>query len=100
MVQVGSKGSPGNGVSVSIVCPPAVDTPFFATAGRPEIREENRKNGMVTPEEVAETVVKVIGEQTPQVVISGRAKLLYALDRMVPSFVDRLQQFKDRRTGT
>lgn len=90
----------GTGVSVSIVCPPAVDTPFFATAGRPEIREENRKNGMVTPEEVAETVVKVIAEQTPQVVISGRAKLLYALDRMVPSFVDRLQQFKDRRTGT
>jgi short-subunit dehydrogenase len=86
----------GTGVSVCIVCPPAVDTPFFATAGRPEFREENKKNGMVSPVEVARHIVQSITAEQAEVVISGRARLLYALDRLAPSFVDRLQQWKDR----
>lgn len=86
----------GTGVRVSIVCPPAVDTPFFETAGRPEFREENKKNGMVSPVDVARSIVSAISESPEQVVISPRARLLYALDRVAPSFVDRLQQWKDR----
>jgi short-subunit dehydrogenase len=86
----------GTGVSVSIICPPAVDTPFFETAGRAEFRQENKKNGMVSPVEVARCIVRAILDEQTEVVISGRARMLHALDRMAPSLVDRLQKWKGR----
>ena len=86
----------GTGVRVGIVCPPAVDTGFFETAGRPEIRDENRKNGMVSPEDVARSILGLIEQEQDEVVISSRARLLYALDRVAPQLVDGLQRWKDR----
>ena len=86
----------GSGVHVGIVCPPAVDTGFFETAGRPEIREDNRKNGMVSPTEVAQSILELIVKGQNEVVISARARLLYALDRVAPRVVDGLQKWKDR----
>jgi short-subunit dehydrogenase len=72
-----------------------VDTPFFETAGRADIREENKKNGMVSPGLVARAIVEAIDGDRDEVIISGRARLLHLLDGVAPSVIDRLQQWKD-----
>lgn len=86
----------GSGVDVVIVCPPAVDTPFFRNAGFLDYKEKHPGLSMMSPEAVAEQTVQAVARRTGQVILSPRAKALWLLDKLAPPLVDGLQRLKDR----
>ena len=85
----------GTGVGLTLLCPPAVDTPFFDVAGRPELRLNRPRGEMIDAEEVARALLDAVRRGRRQVIIGRRARLLYTLDQLAPSLVDRLQAWKD-----
>lgn len=87
----------GSGVDVVIVCPPAVDTPFFSNAGFLDYREKHPGLSMMGPRQVAEQTLSAVGARKRQVILSPRAKALWLLDKLAPPLVDGLQKLKDLR---
>jgi uncharacterized protein len=86
----------GSGVDVVVVCPPAVDTPFFANAGYTTWREDHPGFAPMRPEAVADATIEAIRRRRREVVVSPRARALHALDQLAPSLVDGLQAWKTR----
>lgn len=84
----------GSGVSVVTICPPAVNTPFFANAGFPDFRERHRGLSLMSPEAVAKAIVDATARGEWEVVLSARARALRVLDRVAPRLLDRLQDLK------
>lgn len=87
----------GTGVDVVIVCPPAVDTPFFSNAGFPDYKEKHPGLTLMSPRDVALQTLQAIAARKGQVILSPRAKALYLLDKLAPPVVERLQRWKDSR---
>lgn len=87
----------GTGVSVVVVCPPAVDTPFFERAGYFTWKQDHPGFQPMTADAVATGVVRALQRRTRQVVLSRRAQLLYAVDTAAPGLIDGLQAWKNRR---
>lgn len=87
----------GTGVDVVIVCPPAVDTPFFSNAGFHDYKEQHPGLALMSPQDVASGTLQAIAARKAQVVLSPRAKVLYLLDKLAPPVVERLQRWKDSR---
>lgn len=87
----------GTGVDVVVVCPPAVDTPFFANAGFHDYKAAHPGLALMSATRVAEETLRAMAQRRPQVILSPRARLLWLLDKLAPPLVDRLQGWKEHR---
>ena len=87
----------GTGVAVVVVCPPAVDTPFFERAGYFTWKQDHPGFQPMSADAVASGVVRALQRRPRQVVLSRRAQLLYAVDTVAPGLIDGLQAWKNRR---
>lgn len=79
----------GSGVKVHVVCPPAVDTPFFATAGWPEIATEHRRWRPMSAEAVASAILDAIRSDQRQVILTPRARALHLAASHMPEALDK-----------
>ncbi len=65
------------GVRVLFVCPPVVETEFFAHAGKPDFFERYRRKPL-SPEQAADRVLGAIGRRSPEAVLSAGSLLAWA----------------------
>lgn len=86
----------GTGVDVVVVCPPAVDTPFFINAGYDTFREDHPGLGLMAPETVAAATLDAVVARKQLVTVGRRAKVLHALEVGAPGLLDQLQLWRDR----
>lgn len=84
----------GTGVHVVRVAPPAVDTPFFENAGAPSFRADHPDLTLLSAESVAASVVQAAAERPREVVLTARARVLRAADRVAPDVVGRLRSWR------
>ena len=82
----------GRGVGVHVLCPPAVDTPFFASAGRPNFAADHPGLRLLSAEEVAEAGVAMLERGERRRVVGARARLLYGLSLVAPGVIERLRR--------
>jgi len=82
------------GVGVTVVCPPAVDTPFFARAGAPE--SMIKPAAMISADRVASALMDAVTRNQRCRIVGRRARLLDRIDRFAPSAMDQLQRWKHR----
>ena len=87
----------GTGVDVVVVCPPAVDTPFFSNAGFDDYKAQHPGLVLMEPADVAAGTLDAIERRRGQVILSPRARVLWLLDKLAPPLVEGLQRFKDSR---
>ncbi len=78
-----------SGVKVHVVCPPAVDTPFFANAGWPEIATEHRRWRPMSAEAVAAAILDAVRNDRRQVVLTPRARALHMAAAHMPEALDK-----------
>ena len=84
----------GSGVDVLVVCPPAVDTPFFENAGFDDYKAKHPGLTLMTAAEVAHHTVEATHNRDRERILSTRARVLWLLDTLSPSLVDGLQKMK------
>lgn len=82
------------GVSVVIVCPPAVRTPFFENAGYMTFDEDHPGLVPMTPEAVAAGIVEATANRRRLTILSPRAKVLDVLNFVSPRLLEALQKRK------
>lgn len=75
------------GIHVCAVCPPAIDTPFFARAGWPDFARDHAGLRLMAPERVAEETLEALQGREPVRVVGRRAR---ALDFLAHTFPARL----------
>ena len=81
-------------VDVVVVCPPAVRTPFFENAGYFSFDEDHPNLTPMTPQDVAAGILDAVAARSRSSILSGRARVLYALSLVSPGFVDVLRRYK------
>jgi short-subunit dehydrogenase len=79
----------GSGVRVCVVCPPAVDTPFFARAGWPEVVREHPRWRPLSAEHVAAATLEAVARGDEELVLGSRLRLLQAATRVSPAALVR-----------
>lgn len=84
----------GTGVGVTVICPPAVKTPFFENAGYMTFDEDHPNLVPMTPEAVADGVLDAVAKGKRQSILSPRAKVLYGLSVVAPELVETLRRLK------
>lgn len=84
----------GTGVSVVIVCPPAVRTPFFENAGYLTLDEDHPGLVPMTPQAVAAGIVEATASRRRMAILSPRAKVLDVLNFVAPRLLEELQKRK------
>ena len=84
----------GTGVELTVICPPAVRTPFFENAGYTTFDEDHPNLTPMTPEAVAEGLLDAVDRGRRQSILSPRAKVLYGLSLLAPNLVQTLRKFK------
>jgi short-subunit dehydrogenase len=72
----------GTGVHVTTIFPGRVDTPMIQNLEVPRI------SAKISPEKVAQAVIKGIERRKPEVILPPQAKLLYFLNVFFPSLAD------------
>lgn len=77
----------GTGIAVSLVVPGVIDTPFFATRGRPYARRWPRP---LPPERVASAILSCVVEGRPEVFVPAWMKLPAGLAAAAPRLYERL----------
>jgi len=80
------------GVGVTVVCPPEVSTPMVADEGATisaESRAVKRMAGVLTPDGVAQAVVKGVARGRFMIIPGGRARLLYVLHALSLGWLTR-----------
>jgi NAD(P)-dependent dehydrogenase (short-subunit alcohol dehydrogenase family) len=84
----------GSGAAVVVVCPPAVDTPFFDNAGYHTFPADHPGLHPMTAEQVADGILDA-AERRPRVaILSPRARALDALAWWAPGLLEKVQRFK------
>jgi len=81
-----------HGISVSVLCPPAVDTPLWrkANASRPpENRAVSRNSGMMQPEEVAAAMLRGMIKGR-FLIVPGRGRFIHLMNRLLPCLRERI----------
>lgn len=81
-----------SGAHVLVVCPPAVRTSFFENAGWPRFWEDHPGLDGMTADAVAEAVLEATLRRRREVILSSRARVLYALSVVAPSVLDRVRK--------
>jgi NADP-dependent 3-hydroxy acid dehydrogenase YdfG len=84
----------GTAVSVVVVLPPAVRTPFFENSGYFTFDADHPGLVPMSAVEVARGIVEATAARDRQRILSLRAKVLYALSLVSPGGVDVLRRFK------
>jgi len=82
-----------DGITVTVVCPPEVDTPMPAVEQAtmsPESRAVKRMAGVLTADAVAETLVKGVGRQRFLIIPGARAQLLYVFHMLSFGWLTRV----------
>ncbi len=79
------------GASVVIVCPPAIDTPFFDHAGYTDFRKDHPRLHLLSPERVAAEILDGVRHRRHRVIIGLRAKVLYTLFCVAPGMLERVR---------
>jgi len=82
------------GVTVSVVCPPAVDTPFFENAGYMTFHEDHVGLTLATAPQIAEELLDAVANNEHERIITTRAKVLYAMSLVSPKLLEFVQRFK------
>lgn len=78
----------GTGIAVSVVCPPTIRTPMVT--GQSHLPAIYRRFPWLTPERVAEVIVKSMERPRFLVMADRRSQGLLLLNRLLPGLVDRL----------
>jgi NADP-dependent 3-hydroxy acid dehydrogenase YdfG len=86
----------GTGCDVVNVLPPAVRTPFFASAGWSTFEEDHAGLALLTPEEVALAIRRASDERPREVVVGARARAIQWANRLAPSLLDRVRPTRTR----
>jgi NAD(P)-dependent dehydrogenase (short-subunit alcohol dehydrogenase family) len=84
----------GTGCDVVVVCPPAVRTPFFENAGYLTFDEDHPNLVPMTAEAVAAGIVNAAVTRPRTIILSSRARALYALSVVAPALLERIQGLK------
>lgn len=82
-------------ITVSVVCPPEVDTPLVEEEGKtipPEARAVKRLAGCLSPLSVAGTIIKGIRKETFLIIPGFKAKTLYYLQCYLPRRLTHMVQ--------
>jgi short-subunit dehydrogenase len=77
-------------VSITLIQPTAVDTPYPEHARNYMDREPKLPDPMIDPEKVAEVVLKAATQHLRDVKVGGGAVLNTAVSKVAPSLADRL----------
>ncbi|TCZ54980.1 SDR family oxidoreductase [Roseicella aquatilis] len=72
-------------IQVCTVLPSVIDTPFFQHAANYSGRSVRAAPPVYTPEEVADTVVELVGHPQPEVIVGGFGKLAAMQERLAPT---------------
>ena len=80
------------GVDVVVICPPAVDTPFFDNAGHPTFHEDHEGLELMSAEEVARQTLDATLKRERSRTLGTRAKALYAASLVAPAGLDALRR--------
>ncbi|MED5371338.1 MAG: SDR family NAD(P)-dependent oxidoreductase [Myxococcota bacterium] len=78
----------GSGVQVGILCPPAVDTPFFENAGYDDFKADHPGLKLMSPQEVAQHIVDASEHPPALAVLGTRAKVLEGVNRVAPGVLE------------
>ncbi len=85
------------GVKVSVVCPGFIDTPILHTSPIRFAADRARLLKMVPkpmpPEEAARVILRGVEKNRATIVVTGHAKLLWALHRLSPSITLRIGEW-------
>src|SRR5262249_3979763 len=88
---------------VSVLCPPSIDTPGFATENKikpAEVLKAELKGGVLKPEAVADALIRAL-PKGPAVVLPGNeARLPYLINRFAPRLLERLTARPARRSAS
>jgi short-subunit dehydrogenase len=79
----------GSGVRVCLVSPPAVDTPFFARAGWPDVAREHPRWRPLSAEQVAAATLEAVSRGDEELVLGARLRLLQTVARASPAALVR-----------
>lgn len=82
----------GDGIGVTVVCPPAVDTPFFDRAGYGTYRQDHAGIPMMSPGDVADGILDAVAAGRREAILSPRARALYLLSVLAPGTLDLIQR--------
>jgi hypothetical protein len=77
-------------VSLTLVCPGTVETPFLEKAGRAHIPRQDRYLPHLTPEQVAHTAVKAVLKRKKMVTRPAIAWILLRLHDLFPKTIERV----------
>lgn len=80
------------GASILVVCPPAIDTPFFENAGFPDFRERHRGLKLLSAEQVAAAILEGVQHRRRRLILGTRARVLYGLSLIAPQLIDRVRR--------
>ena len=78
---------------VSVLCPPSIDTPGFATENKikpAEVLKAELKGGVLKPEAVAAALVRALPKGPALILPGNEAKLPYLINRFAPRLFERL----------
>ena len=82
-----------DGVTVTVVCPPEVDTPMVAVEEAtisPESRAVKQLAGVLNPDAVARTIVKGVGRRRFRIIPGVLARVVYVLDALSLGWMARI----------
>jgi short-subunit dehydrogenase len=80
-------------IHITVINPPATDTDFFNAAGYSSFKEDHPLVSLITPEEVAHTIVKAIENPSRwEIVITPRARFLNFLNKLFPKWIEYLNR--------
>ncbi len=80
-----------SGVRICVICPPAVRTPFFETAGWPDFEKDFPRINPMSPDQVARDIVDAVARGQRQRILTPRARLLYLASQLAPGALQALR---------
>ncbi len=84
-------------ISIIVVCPPAVDTPFFDNAGYYDYKKDHLGQKLLSAEEVADEIYFAVVHNKREVLVGMRAKILDKLYAFSPRFIEWLEDWVKRK---
>jgi len=77
-------------VSLTLICPGTVETPFLEKAGRAQIPRQDRYLPHLKPEQVARATVVAVLKRKKMVTLPAIARLLLRLHDLFPNTIERI----------
>lgn len=77
-------------IKITLICPGTVETPFLDKAGRNELPRQAKYLRVLTPEEVAQKVIKAMEKGKREVVMPFMAKMFLKLHDIFPALMEKI----------